>query len=241
MSQATFSNRLIRCLTDEDYKALRPHLEPVPLTARQVLVQRNAIVPYIYFPEAGQTSVLAKVAGSESIEVAMIGREGMTDLVPARKAPLETIVQVAGHGHRIDHDVFVKRMSQSLDLANLVAKWQHALLILISFTALSHGGFTVVERLARYMLMLHDRLDGDDIPLVHDYFAWMLAVRRAGVTEAFSHLRSIGAIETGRGRLRVIDRTLLVEAARGSYGPAEAEYERLFGWSISRSERESDA
>jgi hypothetical protein len=209
-------------------------LEPVPLESRQILVQRNALVPYIFFPESGQASILAKVSGSEPIEVAMIGREGMTDMVPAKKVPLETIMQVPGHGHRIPHEVFADRLKRSTELAHLTSRWQHSLLIQTSFAALSHGSFTVVERLARYMLMLHDRMDGDELPMVHEYFAWMLAVRRAGVTEAIAALKNVGAIQTGRKLIHVLDRSLLLEAAQGSYGTPEIEYEKLFGFSISK-------
>jgi CRP-like cAMP-binding protein len=234
MSQSTYRNKLIRCLAPHDFDALRAHLEPVSLKSRQMLVQRNAIVPYIYFLESGQFSVLAKVAGSEPIEVAMIGREGMSDLAPFNRVPLETIVQVGGDAHRVNRETFVTLAKQSATLAELTDRWQYALLVQTSFTALSNGSFTVLERLARHLLMIHDRSDGDELPLVHEHFAWMLAVRRAGVTEAFKVLKDIGAVASRRGMAQVFDRAALVEAAHGSYGAAEAEYQKLFGYAISK-------
>jgi CRP-like cAMP-binding protein len=229
MRQTSYSNKLIRCMTPGDFDALRPHLEPMQVRARQVLVPRNALVPYIYFLESGQISVLAKVTGSEPIEVAMIGREGMTNMAPAKKVPLETLVQVPGDAHRIERDVFVAHLRQSADLAEIESRWQHILLLQTSFSALSRGSFTVVERLARYMLMLHDRIDGDELPMVHDYFAWMLAVRRAGVTDAVGSLKKLGAVQTGRALSEFLIGGLLIQAAEGSYGQPEAEYQKLFG------------
>jgi CRP-like cAMP-binding protein len=220
---------------------LRRQLEPVPLKARQTLVQRNALIPYIYFLESGQASVLAKVSGSEPIEVGMVGREGMTNMAFSNKVPLETVMQVAGEAHRIEREMFIRQMQDSVHLADLVVRWQHAELIQTSFTALSHGSFTVVERLARYLLMIHDRIEGDEIPLVHDQFSFMLAVRRAGVTEAFHDLKNVGGVDTGRGKVRVLSRAALIEAARGSYGAAEAEYEKLFGYPISRERKEESS
>jgi CRP-like cAMP-binding protein len=240
MSQSSYRNYFIRCMSPEDFEALRRNIEPTTVKARQVLVQRNALIPYIYFLESGQASILAKVAGSEPIEVGMLGREGMTNMAPSSKVPLETMMQIEGEAHRIDREAFIRQMKGSVHLAELTVRWQHSELIQTSFTALSHGSFTVIERLARYLLMLHDRVDGDDIPLVHDYFAWMLAVRRAGVTEAFRSLKDIGAVETGRGNVRVISRAALIEAAQGSYGAAEAEYQKLFGYSISKDQSEPD-
>ncbi|HEY8578444.1 MAG TPA: Crp/Fnr family transcriptional regulator [Beijerinckiaceae bacterium] len=234
MSQSTYQNNLVRHLSPQDFERLRRHLEPVPLKARQVLIQRNALVPYIYFPESGQASVLAKVTGSEPIEVGMFGREGMSDMAPSRKVPLETVMQIEGHGHRVEREVYSQVMSESVGLANLTSCWQHAQLVQTAFTALSHGSFTVVERLARSLLMIHDRVEGDEMPLVHDHFAWMLAVRRAGVTEAFRTLKDAGGVWTGRAMVRIVDRQALVDAAHGSYGAAEAEYEKLFGCPLSK-------
>jgi CRP-like cAMP-binding protein len=221
-------------MSPSDFGAVQRHLEPVEFHLRQVLIHRNAIVPYVFFPESGQASVLARVQGAEPIEVAMFGREGMSDLAPARKVPLETIIQLDGHGHRIERELYYRFMEQSPALAGLTSRWTHYLLTQTSFNALSHGSFTVVERLARFLLMIHDRADHNELPLVHDFFAWMLAVRRAGVTEAFTALKREGGISTARGKITILNREALVAAAKGSYGPAEAEYERLFGYSISK-------
>jgi CRP-like cAMP-binding protein len=139
------------------------------------------------------------------------------------------VVQLSGEAFRIEQKRMVDALARSASLSNLVLRYQTALLIQVSYTALSHGGFTVPERLARWLLMVQDRAEGDEFPLVHEFFSWMLAVRRAGVTEAFRDLRSHGCIETGRGMVKILDREMLIELSSGSYGPPEIEYERLLG------------
>jgi hypothetical protein len=99
----------------------------------------------------------------------------------------------------------------------------------VAYTALSHGSYTIEERLARWLLMCHDRVDGDDLPLVHEFLSMMLGVRRPGVTIAVQTLEATGIIKAKRGHIIVQDRARLEEVAGGSYGVPEAEYRRLFG------------
>ena len=224
-----YNNRLLRLLDHADMEALSPHLERVSLTSRQILLRLNAPVEHVYFPESGQLSTLAKVPMSEPIETGMVGWEGMSDMALGGRSPMEVVVQLSGEAFRIEQKVFVDALLKSASLTNIMLRYQTALLIQVSYTALSHGGFTVPERLARWLLMVHDRAEGDEFPLVHEFFSWMLAVRRAGVTEALRELRLHGAISTGRGTVKILDRDMLIELASGSYGPPEAEYERLLG------------
>ncbi|MDB5570734.1 MAG: transcriptional regulator, Crp/Fnr family [Hyphomicrobiales bacterium] len=221
-------------MTAQDFARVKDSLQPAPLQVRDYVVQANRPVTHIYFPEDGQLSVLVKVAGSEPIEVGMVGREGMSDMAPAERTPLDTMCQIAGHAHRIERETFMAAVRASAELSDLVLRYENFMLLQLSYTALSHGSFTLEERLARWLLMVHDRVDTDEIALVHDFFSWMLAVRRAGVTEAFKSLRANGCIEVGRGKITIVDRAALIELSSGSYGPAEAEYERLVGVAPSR-------
>jgi CRP-like cAMP-binding protein len=229
MLRDAFRNQLILRFTDRDFGLLQHSFEPVEMKLRDILVRPGYLIEHVYFPESGQISVLAKVPQSEPIEVGMIGREGMSDMMPTGRSPLESIVQVPGLAHRIDRELFLRATKESADLSGLMLRYENAMMMQLSYTALSHGSFTIDERLARWLLMVHDRVDGDEIPLVHEFFSWMLAVRRSGVTEAFKSLRAHGCVETGRGFIKILDRATLIELAGGSYGPAEAEYERLMG------------
>ncbi len=106
-------------------------------------------------------------------------------------------------------------------------RFAQSFLIQATHTAISNGSAKLEERLARWLLMAHDRIDGDELPLIHDFLALMLGVRRPGVTVAIHSLEGQGLIEAARGVIRVIDRKGLEEVANASYGTPEAEYERL--------------
>lgn len=229
MGRSSYRNNFIRLLPEEDFAVLEPSLERVSLRSRDVIVRPNAPIAHVYFVETGQLSVLARVPQSEAIEVGMIGFEGMSDMVAGGRTTLETIAQSPCEGHRIRFADFAARLSVSLPLADLTMRWQQCIISQMAYTALSHGSFTITERLARFLLMMQDRLCGEEIPLVHEFLSWMLAVRRAGVSDALEYLRQAGCIERGRGRIRIIDRDRLIEHASGSYGRAEAEYDRLMG------------
>ncbi|MDB5569241.1 MAG: cyclic nucleotide-binding protein [Hyphomicrobiales bacterium] len=229
MLQSSFRNHLIRLLSAPDFDKLRGNLEPVALKTRQVLVRAGAAVTHVYFPEAGQISVLAKAGPNEAIEVAMIGREGMTHVPSVGRSPMQAVVQAPGTGFGIAASAFNLVVSESLTLTTLLLKYQRCFATQLAFSALSHGSFNVEERLARWLLMAHDRIEDDKIQVVHEFMAWMLAVRRAGVTDALHRLREAGAIETGRGSIVIKSRTLLLEKAGESYGRPEAEYAQAFG------------
>ena len=99
----------------------------------------------------------------------------------------------------------------------------------MAHTALANGRYTIQERLARWLLMRHDRLDGDDLPLTHEFLSLMLGVRRSGVTEALHVLEGVAIVKTNRGRVAVLRRDKLEEIAGACYGLPEREYRRLIG------------
>lgn len=229
MPRASFKNNIVALLSEPDFAALEPLLEPVALGLRDVIVRANAPIRHVYFPESGQLSVLARAPASEPIEVGMVGFEGLSDMVAGGRSSLETIVQVGGRAHRVGYDAFHRLLGESVALAGLLLRWHQAVIAQISYTALAHGSFSVSERLARFLLMMQDRLASDELPLVHEFLSWMLAVRRAGVSEALAELQRAGCIDRGRGRIAIVDRARLIEQASGSYGRAENEYDRLLG------------
>ncbi len=224
-----FKNLLLNRMDEADRAHLTPHLELVQLKPREALVRPNWPIQYVYFPEAGQISVLAKVHGSEPIEAGMIGVEGMSELGVGGRTSLECVVHFPGDAYRISHATFTSAVKQSAELSDLIIRWQSCLISQLSYTALSHGSFTLPERLARWLLMVHDRVEGDDIPAIHDFFSHMLAVRRAGVTEALKALKADGCIAQTRGVITIVNRPKLIHLASGTYGPPEAEYARLLG------------
>jgi CRP-like cAMP-binding protein len=227
-----YRNRLLRVLTPADLDLLRPHLKVSALTLRQVLEQPNKPIKHLYFPESGLLSVVAHARPDRSIEVGLVGREGMTGLsvvMGSDRSPNETFVQGAGSGYRITTEEMRLALVASATLRSCLLHYVQAFLIQTCQTALSNGRAKLEERVARWLLMVHDRFDGDAFPQTHEFLALMLGVRRPGVTMALHLLEGAGLIRSTRGLVTVLRREGLVEAAGGSYGVPEAEYERLIG------------
>jgi CRP-like cAMP-binding protein len=147
----------------------------------------------------------------------------------ADTTPHEIFTQVPGSALRMAADDLRTAIRNSRSLHEHLLRYAEAFNVQVAYTALSHGSYTIEERLARWLLMCHDRVDGDDLPLVHEFLSMMLGVRRSGVTIAVQTLEATGLIQAKRGHIIVRDRARLEEAAGGSYGVPEQEYRRLFG------------
>jgi CRP-like cAMP-binding protein len=183
----------------------------------------------VYFPEPSVGSIVA-IAGGEKLEVGIFGPEGMSGLAVVNgtdRGPHQSFIQVAGQGLRIRAGDLRRAIEASPSLHGILLRYSQAYTVQVAFTALANGRYTIDERLARWLLMCHDRVDGDVINLTHEFLALMLGVRRAGVTTAVHILEGAKVVSATRGRLEILSREALLENAGDSYGPPEAEYERL--------------
>lgn len=226
-------NHLIATLSPENQALLQPHLSDVALEIGMVLEEPGQPIKQVVFPVSGITSILVSGASNKRrIEAGLFGCEGMSAtsiLLGALSTPNELRVQVPGHAQQIRTETLRELLTQSLSLQQHFLKFIQALWIQTSQTALSNKNGSLEERLARWLLMCHDRVEGDRLVLTHEFIALMLGVRRAGVTEGTQILEGKGVIRAKRGEITVLDREGLEEEADGSYGVPEAEYERLFG------------
>jgi CRP-like cAMP-binding protein len=143
------------------------------------------------------------------------------------RSPHEAFVQLDGSARRIESNRLRQAMRESTALSTLLLHFVHVFTIQVSHTALANGRAKIEERLARWLLMMHDRIDGDEAPLTHDFIALMLGVRRPGVTDALHALEGKGLVRSTRGVIRIVDREGLEALATGIYGAPEAAYERL--------------
>ena len=230
--QSGMRNGLLRTLSTADLALLEPTLEPVLLDLRLVLVHANQAVEHVYFPEHGLASVVARAVDGSRMEVGTFGRDGMSGvslLLGVDRTPNETFMPVAGYGHRITAESLRRALGQSVSLHAALLRFAHVSSVQAAHTALATGSQTIEQRLARSLLMAHDRLDGDVLSLTHDLLAAMLAVRRPGVTVATQLLEGEQIIKAERGRITILDRARLEAVAGGSYGAPEAEYARLIG------------
>jgi len=186
----------------------------------------------VYFPENAIASVVALGGNDSRAEIGLVGNEGLAGIavvLGADRSPHEIFVQVPGFGLRIDADALRKLMEEQPGIRIPMLNYAHAFLTQVSYTCLANVRQKLESRLARWLLMSLDRIQGDELPLTHEFMAVMLGVRRPGVTLAIHILEGRGFIRASRSRIRVIDREGLEESAQGFYGVPEAEYRRLIG------------
>jgi CRP-like cAMP-binding protein len=226
-----FRNRLLSSLSGPDRALLGPHLEKVELPRRKVLERADQPIEFVYFPEYGAASVVAKKGHQrEEVEIGLIGYEGMTGwpvVLGNDRSPHATFIQIAGHGHSMPASLLQRLIKQSPSLQQQLLKYVHCFMVLAAETAAADALGTIEQRLARWLLMAQDRVGAPELPLTHEYLSFMLAVRRAGVTEALHSLEQRGLIHLERGAVAVANRDGLVQLANGLYGVPEREYDRL--------------
>ena len=227
-SRASPRNLLLSRLSPEDIALLGP-MTKVDLALSDPLETADMPIQFIYFMETGLASVVETVAGQGAAEVGVIGFEGMSGsaiLFGDTQSPFDTYTQCQGTALRIDASQLRMAIAASASLQAQMLLYARAFTIQVATTAFANGRASLVERLARWLLMIGDRV-GDTLHITHEYLSTMLAVRRTGVTEALQALESQGIILNTRGKIHILDRALLVETSGGSYGRAESEYRRL--------------
>jgi CRP-like cAMP-binding protein len=215
------SNKLLARLSRADARLLEPHLEAVDLPLRKQLQARNKRVEQVYFIDSGIASVVAN--GEQAIEVGMIGREGMSGvsvlLGDGERVPHETYMQVAGAGQRVSASALRDAIAVSNTLHPLLLRYVHSFMTQTTQTALANGRSKIEERLARWLLMADDRIDGNELPLTHEFLAIMLGVRRSGVTVALQELERKGMVAHKRSVITIVDREGLEHGSNGTYSP----------------------
>ncbi len=229
---APVKNGILARLSADDLAYLREGLVRVELPLRQHLSLPNREIEHVYFIERGIASIVATVGRDDPIEVGIVGWEGLAGLpvvMGTDRSPNQTYMQAAGHGQRIEAGLLRDAMAKSATLQHVLQQYAHVFMTQTAYTVLANGRATIPERLARWLLMAHDRFEGDELPLTHEFLSLMLGVRRAGVTTALKELEHQKVVERRRGAIAIVDRAGLQSAAHGYYGTAEQELHRLFG------------
>ena len=233
ISQADTRNLLLRSLAPEDFAQLQPHLTRTQMHVRDRLVEADKLFEHVYFPEGGVVSVVMRLADGGEMEVGIVGREGVLPvaaLLGAETSPHEIFVQVDGADALcVPYLVLRDLMREHTSLREALQRFAMSFLVQTTTTAVSAGNHPIEQRLARWLLMCHDRLEGDDLKLTHEFVGLMLAVRRSSVTVTLHVLEGMGAISAKRGTVVVTNRELLEELAGEAYGEAEEQYRKLIG------------
>ncbi len=231
-------NYLLRTMSDADFALLEPSLTFHDIVKNEDLALPESRVRYTWFPVAGIASVVAETPSGTQAEVGLIGREGMCSVATVHGIEVEMMhvfVQVPGQALRLPAATLRGHLATSPTLLQHLLRYAQNFMVQITTSALAYATQTIEARLARWLLMSLDRLDGNEVGMTHESLSLMLGVRRAGVTVAVQSLEAKGAVIGRRAALTVTDRAVLQEIAGDSYGGAEQAYERVIGVPLSRS------
>ncbi|OWV85467.1 transcriptional regulator [Rhizobium sp. N122] len=235
MSSGEQKNLVLSALSPPEIELITPHLKPVRLVQGEILEKQFCETSAVRFIESGVVSLVAVSLEGSQVEAGLIGREGITGtglLEGDWLTPYNLIVQIEGSAQRIDVDSFLRVTRKAPQLRSLSSSFARSLGIQIGYTALANGRYSIEQRLARWLLMLSDRVDSQVLNLTHQYMSFMLGVRRSGVTGALHVLEGEKLIRSVRGKVIIVDRDGLILKAHGSYGIPEGEYQRLMGFSL---------
>ncbi len=223
-------NRLLAALPDAEYQRLIPHLERVSLSFEQVLHEVGELVEYVYFPDQGIVSLLSTMADGSMVEVGLVGNDGVVGIPAALGDNIATTiatVQVPGSGMRMKASLLKSQFQRGGVLQSLLLRYMLALFAFVSQNAACNRLHHLDGRLARWLLLVYDRVKSNELPLTHEFMAQMLGVRRAGVTEAANMLQQGGMIRYTRGKITILNRAELEAASCECYEIIKGEFARL--------------
>lgn len=232
LSQTATRNRILRALSPNDFAGLIPYLEEIELPRLYQMTAPGMITDYCYFLESGLGSIVAEVTGGRKAEIGIFGYEGMSPtsvIMDAPTTPYSTFMQTSGRGYRIRSIQLSHAVEGNHRLRSLLLRFAQVMSVQTSYTALSNATDKIERRLARWLLMCHDRSDDEKIVLTHEFLSVMLAVRRQSITTALHVLEGLHLIEAKRNEITIENRPGLEGFAGGAYGPAEDEYRKLIG------------
>jgi CRP-like cAMP-binding protein len=207
-------NEILATLSPPLFERLRPYLQQVELRRRAVLNEQNRPVDAVHFIESGVVSRIARTPGDGSIEVAIVGRFGfigVSVVLGTMTAMQRAVVQIPGSALRISTRDLSQVMAQTPEIREHLLRYVQVLMNLKAQVSYCNAKHDIEQRLARWLLLAHARMDGGDLPVTHELLATTLGVRRPGVTEALAAFERAGIVTRGRGVLKVNDPQALKE------------------------------
>ena len=226
------ANRLMQSLSHKDRQRLLGNCEQVELVLAEVLCESGSPIRHVYFPTGSIVSLVVPVAGHAGLEVGLVGHEGVLGLplmLGVDVWPLRAVVQGAGPAWRIQAAPFRRELEHSAVLRLRLNRYLYVSLRQLAQSAACARFHVVEARLARWLLMTQDRAHSDQFHVTQEFLAYMLGVRRVGVTEAAGLLQRRKLIAYRRGHVTVLDREGLETASCGCYLVDKESYERFLG------------
>jgi CRP-like cAMP-binding protein len=214
------ANRLLAALPKKDYQALQRYLEETPLVFEQLIYRPNQLISDVYFPNSGIISLLAGVNDHATLEVGLVGNEGMLGLsifLGVNYSTNHAVVQGAGSAMKMKAAAFRQQCNNGGPFTRLLQRYAHSILTQITQSAVCNQFHSIDARLARWLLMTHDRMGNDEFQLTQEFLSNMLGVRREGVSRAAGKLQKRNLIRYSRGRLKVLNRPGLEATSCGCY------------------------
>lgn len=225
-------NQLLAALPDSEYQQLKPKLELVALSHRQLLYDIGERIEYVYFPYQALVSFVSLMEDGSTTEVGVVGKDGMVGMPVCwggNSTTIQAIVQIPGFAMRMTAPQLKIEFDRSRALQRLLLLYTQALFSQVAQTAACNRHHTVEQRLARWLLTVQEQIQSDEMVLTQEFISQMLGTRRSGVTVAATNLQQKGMIRYSRGRITVLDREKLKSAACECYGVSRNEFSRLLG------------
>jgi len=223
-------NRLLAALPDAEYQRLIPHLEHVSLSLKQVLYEVGEPIEYVYFPHQSIVSALSTMEDGSMVEVGLVGNDGIVGIPAAlgdNITATTAMVQVPDSAMRMKASLLKSEFQRGGSLQSLLLRYMQAQHAFVSQNAACNRLHYLEGRLARWLLLVCDRVKSNELPLTHEFMSQMLGVRRAGVTEAANMLQQSGLIRYTRGKITILNREELEATSCECYEIIKGEYARL--------------
>ncbi len=232
-----FKNHVLKRLPPATTRRLRKHLKEITVARRDVLHELNKPFRYIYFPETAMVSLLTVLKDGTETEIVSIGCEGMLGLpafLGAKKSARRAFCQMPGTTYRLPVAVLLKETRRGGPFSDALHCYALALFTQLSQLATCNRRHTVEQRCCCWLLMTHDRAEGDEFYVTHEFLSQMLSARRSGVTVIAGTLQRAGLISYKRGQITILNRKGLEDAACECYGIVRREFDRLLGSPLRR-------
>jgi CRP-like cAMP-binding protein len=229
-ARSMYKNRILASLSRTEIARLAPYLLPLDLPSGKTLLDPGQEITYAYFLETGLASVVVAMANGNMVETGITGNDGFVGfsaLLGTETIPTRTFMQIPGNGFKIKAHHLVDEFERSGTLQKKINRYFQANLVLTAQTAACNRLHDIAERLARWLLMCHDRMDSDTFSITHEFLGHMLGTPRSTVTLAAGILHKAGLIDYSRGKVIIRDRKGLEKAACECYQTIRKEFERL--------------
>lgn len=233
------TNNVLQALSSKGSRRLLAKSKQVHLTYGDVLGEPGKLLPYIYFINSGLISLLTSVGGRDTtVEVGLVGKEGVAGLpllLGVGISPVRMLVQGSGTATRMKATAFRDELKRSPELQRGLNQYLYTFMAQVAQTAACNSHHLLVKRLARWLLMTHDRVQANDFRLTQEFLAHMLGVRRVGVTGAARVLQGKKLIGYNRGNITILDRKGLERASCSCYGDVNSIRDRMLAEAGGRS------